>query len=390
VTSDTTGTSGRKDSERFGRYGDRAVNPSQQTETSMTSPLEPSQHPEDPLVPPTPNSPPAAFSSSLGGSMALRVGIVAVAAIVLLISAALTFAASPAPSTDPGAGSRGTSPEANGDPAGPRGLGGLLGRLKGLRDGREFRQITITAIDGSNISLKTDDGWTRTITVTSATTYTKGGQSITLGDLRVGDEVRFRQTRNTDGTFTINAINVVLPSVAGEVTAVNGDTFTIKTRGNVTWTITTNGDTKYLLDGGNGAKADVKVGVKVGVVGTQSGESALTATAVRIEAARLAGKVTAKTADTITIERLGGGTATIHVSDSTKYHVPGKQDASLSDITVGGVILAHGRQRADGSIDAVSVAGGGKGLGRAFGDWPRPKNAPKATPNATPGSYSAG
>ena len=38
-----------------------------------------------------------------------------------------------------------------------------------------------------SLSLKTDDGWTRTIAVTDSTTITKGGATISLGDLAVGD-----------------------------------------------------------------------------------------------------------------------------------------------------------------------------------------------------------
>ena len=37
-----------------------------------------------------------------------------------------------------------------------------------------FRGVTITSINGSDISLKTDDGWTRTIKVGPTTTITQG------------------------------------------------------------------------------------------------------------------------------------------------------------------------------------------------------------------------
>jgi hypothetical protein len=56
-------------------------------------------------------------------------------------------------------------------------------------------EITVTAISGNSISLKTADGWTRTITVDSGTTYSKSGDTIALGDIKVGDEIAFRQTR---------------------------------------------------------------------------------------------------------------------------------------------------------------------------------------------------
>ena len=45
--------------------------------------------------------------------------------------------------------------------------------------------VEITAINGSNLSLRTVDGWTRTITVAAETELTKGGDSITIADLAV-------------------------------------------------------------------------------------------------------------------------------------------------------------------------------------------------------------
>src|SRR5206468_1026908 len=105
----------------------------------------------------------------------------------------------------------------------------LLNGGPGFRGGGPaFGGITITAINGNNISLKTADGWTRTITVDSGTTFSKSGATIALGDLKVGDEVGFRQTRETDGTFTIDSIAVILPHAGGEVTAVTGSTITLK------------------------------------------------------------------------------------------------------------------------------------------------------------------
>jgi uncharacterized protein DUF5666 len=282
----------------------------------MTTPI-------DRIDPPTPSpaSPPgtapAAFSARLGRSAALRGGVVLGAALALLVTAALTFGASPQPSGGSNAGpqaSPGASPNAKGPRLRDRAFGG--GGLFGLRGGARFGfgNITVTAIDGSNLSLKTDDGWTRTIAVTGTTKVTKGGAAITLGDVKVGDKIRFRETRNADGTFTIQAVDVVLPSVVGTVTA--------------------------------------------------------------------------KTADSITVESLGGGSVTIHVSATTTYRVAGKKTASLSDIAVGHVVGAQGQKRADGSLDATSVRAAAK-PGKWFGgrgDRLNPKAGPNATPSATPGS----
>jgi hypothetical protein len=92
--------------------------------------------------------------------------------------------------------------------------------------------------------------------------------------------------------------------------------------------------------------------------------------------------VTAKTSDTITVQRLGGGTATIHVSSGTLYRVPGDTSPGLADIAVGSVIGAQGRQRADGSIDARVVQVGPQ-AGKWFGDG---RNGPKASPAASDGA----
>jgi hypothetical protein len=151
------------------------------------------------------------------------------------------------------------------------GPGGLIG----------LRQITISAISGSDVTVTTQDGWTRTINVGATTTITRAGQTIGIADLKVGDEVRFQQQRNADGTFTVSAIEVVLPRVTGQVSAT--------------------------------------------------------------------------TSDTITVQRADGTTITIHVGSDTTYRVRGVDNATISDITPGMVILAQGTQNADGSLQAVAV-----------------------------------
>jgi len=80
----------------------------------------------------------------------------------------------------------------------PGGLHGTVGQVA----------ITITKIDGSTLSLATTDGWTRTIDATGAT-ITKGGQTIALTDLKVGDQINFREARQSDGSYKITTIVVV-------------------------------------------------------------------------------------------------------------------------------------------------------------------------------------
>ncbi len=226
-----------------------------------------------------------------------RIGIVVGAALLFAVGAVAVMGASSAPSTgaDPVASS---APGASGAPGttnpgrmrpgwagqndgverggfGPGGFG--PGGFKGIGAG----EISIKAIDGSAISLETADGWTRTITVTSTTPITKGGATIAVGDLAVGDHVRFAEMKAADGTYTVTAIHVVLPAIAGQVTAVNGDTVTVTQPGGATATIHLGSGTTYQL-GAAGARTDVKVGAFIVAEGVQRTDGSLDAAAVHI------------------------------------------------------------------------------------------------------------
>jgi hypothetical protein len=299
----------------------------------------------------------ASFAGRLKGPDRIRIGLLVGAVLAIVVAGTVTLGASPTPSGAPGA----TPGNGKTDRSGLfpfAGRRGALGDREGLRG---FGQITITAINGSNISLRTEDGWTRTISVTSSTTITRAGQKIALGDLKVGDTIRFGQTRNADGSFSITQIAVVLPRVAGTVTAVSASGFTVSKRDGTSWTVTVSSSTTYSVGRINprsGSLADVKVGSEVVALGAQESGNTLDAITVRVGLATVAGQVTAKTGNTITVRRLDGTSATIHVGSGTTYRVRGTANAGLANVTVGMGILAEGTQRADGSLDATSVAAG--------------------------------
>jgi hypothetical protein len=210
-----------------------------------------------------------------------RIGLLGIAAAALVAAALLIFSTSAAPNNILAAGSNGGSTNGgvnllNGGPGGPGGFGVRGGH------GFGFGGITITAISGNSISLKTDDGWTRTISVDSGTTYSRSGDSIALGDLKVGDQVGFRQTLEDDGTWTIDSVVVILPHVGGEVTKVDGTTITVTQRDGTTATIKVSGQTDYAVNGDDSAAlADVKVGMFLVAEGTKNSDGSLTATEVR-------------------------------------------------------------------------------------------------------------
>jgi hypothetical protein len=315
---------------------------------------------------PDPATDEVAFSTRTPGPSRLRVAIIGGAAVMLAAGAVATsLAASPTPSGSGVTG--GTAPAPFLAPASGLDEDGL--ELDHGRFGRHgFREITITAINGSNVTLGTDDGWTRTIAVTGTVDLTKGGQDIALADLAVGDQVRISQTRNDDGTYTVDALAVVVPTVRGEVSDVTSSGFKVTGRDGAVWTIAVNGSTEYQFGTGDGSLADVTNGTTVVVLGTSTGDNALTALTVRVKPDRAIGTVTAKTADSITVRVRGGSSVTVHVGADTTYRVAGVEDADLADVAVDMVIGVSGRERADGSIDADAVAAGtGRGFLRGGG-----------------------
>jgi Domain of unknown function (DUF5666) len=211
-------------------------------------------------------------------SLVARIGLLGIAAAALVAAALLIFSMSASPGSTLAGSNGGTTNGLdllNGGPGGP-GFAERGGHGFGLGG------ITITAISGNNLSLETEDGWTRTITVDSGTTYSKSGDAIALGDLKVGDQVGFRQTREDGGTWTIDSIVVILPHVGGEVSKVDGSSITLTQRDGSTATITVNGQTAYSVNGDDSAAlADVKVGMFLVAEGTKSSDGALTATEVR-------------------------------------------------------------------------------------------------------------
>ena len=207
-----------------------------------------------------------------------RIGLVGAAAAALVAVGILAAGATATPSGTLAADNATTTIAGdvqvleNGGPGfrGP-GFGGRLG----------FGGVTIAAISGSSISLETADGWERTIVVDSGTTYSESGDTIALSDLAVGDHVRFEQTLEDDGTYSIDAVAVIPPHLGGTVTAVSGSTITVEQRDGTSATVNVTGDTTYEVSGDDAALTDVEVGMVLVAEGTENSDGSLTATAVR-------------------------------------------------------------------------------------------------------------
>lgn len=76
--------------------------------------------------------------------------------------------------------------------------------------GKEFIAGKVKSIDGTNITVDRIDGQTQTIAVDESTSFRKQRESITLADIKVGDQV-FGRGAVKDGTFVASQLNVGEP-----------------------------------------------------------------------------------------------------------------------------------------------------------------------------------
>ena len=367
---------------------------------------------EQPVAPPAYVAPVQPVTSTSRGSRRLIAAAILAAAIgVSAVAVGLASSGTPpSPSAPAAANARGvllgadtgtwTAPNGATAPGpnapgvtggGPGGFGpGGMGRGGPMGGPGGFGAITITAINGSQLTLTTADGWTRTIDDTAAT-ITKAGQTVQASALAVSDSITFDQTRQSDGTYKITAIRVVLPHVDGTVQSVSGSTVTLTLRDKTTKAITLTASTTYQLAGAASTSAALTVGAQVDAQGTTAADGTFTATLVNIQPAIAGGTVTATSAtdQTITV-KTRSGSLTIKVDSTTKFQVAGKTTASLSDIAVNAIVMAEGTKNADGTFSATVVraftpgAGFGPGMRGGHGWMPGSHGTPGAQPAPTP------
>jgi hypothetical protein len=346
------------------------------TQTDMTwTEVHPTEAPPTPDMPPTPAAPQAPTSSPRGRTVGLAALAGAVAVGVLAVGFAIGSGVSSDDATTVPTGGREPARITEAGWTSPDGrtqvrLDGRGGH--GFNGGAERGAISITAIDGTKLSLETDNGWTRTIDATGAT-VTKDGETVALSTLKVGDRIVFRETRNDDGSYTITAITVVQPAVGGTVASVSGTTVTVTTRDGGTSKVVLTGSTTYTLDGEAATKDAVVAGVRIVARGTLASDGTLTATSVEIAPAMAAGTVKEKGTSSLTLTTRDGSTVVVKVSSSTTYEVAGITSPTLADVKVGDVVMARGTKGSDGSLAATSIrshaAGdfGGPGMGGGRG-----------------------
>lgn len=141
---------------------------------------------------------------------------------------------------------------------------------------------TVTAVNGSIITLKDRKGTTQTITTTSSTRFTRGGQSASLSDVKTGDQIAASGTLNSDGSLNAQVVAIVLPHVDGQITTISGTIITIQERDGTTYTIKVSSSTTF-TDGQTKGKlslSDLKVGEEIHAEGTQNSDGSLEAISI--------------------------------------------------------------------------------------------------------------
>jgi hypothetical protein len=170
------------------------------------------------------------------------------------------------------------------------------------------------------------------------------------------------------------------PGVAGTITAINGNAFTVKTINGQTARVTLNDKTQFRKDRQPATLADFKVGDQIFVRGESTGENAWQADMVNAGPAGgfggmregmgkefIAGQVKAISGTQLTILRPDGVTQSITVDEGTSFKKQG-QSVTLADIQVGDRVFGRGAMKGDVFVpSALNVGEMGMGRGRGRG-----------------------
>jgi hypothetical protein len=142
---------------------------------------------------------------------------------------------------------------------------------------------TVHSISGSDITVVDSEGFWRSVATSSGTTYREAGASVGASEVKVGSTIVATGTVAADHT-TLDAttIQILLPTVAGKVSSISGDTVTVTTPGGGTAKVTLTPTTTYHNGRSSGTRADVKVGVGIVAQGTKAADGSLTATTVTV------------------------------------------------------------------------------------------------------------
>ncbi|RLC81692.1 MAG: hypothetical protein DRJ03_19880 [Chloroflexi bacterium] len=184
-----------------------------------------------------------------------------------------------------------------------------------------------------------------------------------LDDLVEGMKIVLKGTLNPDGSLLAQMI--ASPRVGprqgrlqGEVTAVEGDTFTLRAGRGREFSVLTDEATEFRVSGvDNPSIADLHVGDHVAGEGEADADGVVRATLVIVlpeQVARLNGEAFAINGTTLVLDTLGGK-VNILTDGDTIFRTPGVEEATLDDVEIGERVTAVGAWESDMTFRAVAV-----------------------------------
>jgi hypothetical protein len=217
---------------------------------------------------------------------------------------------------------------------------------------------TVKSVSGDTILITDPQGFTRTILVSSATTYSQGGS---LADVVVGAKIFAQGTVDANGT-SLDALTIDVGTAGqngftwGKITAVTSSSVTLVSGSGTSTTFSYTTDTTIKAVGHDSTpltSADLVVGEYAGVEFNSTAST--TAVEVWVKLAHVSGVVTAVSGDNITVSDHQGFTHLILVGAATTYNNAGAT-GTLADVIVGARIRAEGLVDANGTtLDALNI-----------------------------------
>jgi hypothetical protein len=141
----------------------------------------------------------------------------------------------------------------------------------------------IVGISGNTVTTIGHSGLERVIDTSGSTSYHEGRSLVSQGTLKLGELITARGKPSSSQTI-LDATNIVihLPHYAGTVTAISGDTLTMKLRDGVVATINVTGTTTYRDGRTASSLSAIKDGSFVVAKGLVTGTNTMTATGLQL------------------------------------------------------------------------------------------------------------
>jgi hypothetical protein len=148
----------------------------------------------------------------------------------------------------------------------------------------------VMSVNGTQVVVQQADGLDVTVNLSSSTAYDAAGQAATSSAVVAGAEVSVAGTLTSDHTqIDATTVEIILPSVAGSVTAVSGRTISITSFGGKAVTVTTDSSTLFRDRTGKTTIASVTKGDFVEAFGTVGAGNSFAAATVDVGPAASAG-----------------------------------------------------------------------------------------------------